>query len=121
MLANKIYGTKQHLPKGHWQEPMLQQMLDQEFMLDIAHKSEVIDINKGHHRRQIFDSISRLANAELQDPKEKDVKYQVRKSTLRKMYQIQCHSQMSRKEQYASDLKSDLFSKLGKEQLQKRI
>lgn len=23
LLANKIYGTKPHLPKGHWEKPLL--------------------------------------------------------------------------------------------------
>lgn len=83
---------------GDWEAPLLQNMLDQEALLDIAHKSEVIDINKSHHRKQIFESVKRLADKERLSPKGKDVKYDVRRTTLRQMYQIQSKSQMTIKE-----------------------
>ena len=61
----------------------MQQIVDQESLLDIAKKSEVIDINKKHHRTLIFESIDRLADQEREANEYKDVKYSVRKTTLR--------------------------------------
>lgn len=46
MLSRKIYGTKKYLELGDWEAPILQEMIDHESLLDIADKSEVIDINK---------------------------------------------------------------------------
>lgn len=89
-------------------------------MIDFSDRSEVIDINKKHYRNKVYAQIAK------QDDKEKSKgsspsKHDVRKSALRKMYQIRCRTQMSRKEQFASDLKSEVESRLVMENLQKKI
>ena len=83
LLSTKFYGTKNHLKFGDWEAPFLQELIDREKLLDIGHNSEVIDINKAHQRKKIFDSVARLTKVERELSTDKNVKYGVRKTSLR--------------------------------------
>ena len=72
-----------------------------------------------HYRNKVYSQMAQQHSKEKS--KESPSKQEVRKSVLRKMYQIRCRTQMSRKEQYASDVKSEVESRLVMQDLQKKI
>ena len=120
LLATQLYGTKTHMQLGTWEAPLLQSILDQDKVIDVNAKSEVIDVNKSHHRAKVFSSIARQDERDLK-ASASPAKLDVRKTPLRQMYQIRGQTQMSRREQYASELKTEVVGRLKREQLQKRI
>ena len=59
LLAKELYGTKTYLKKGEWEVPFLQAILDQDKLIDLCARSEVIDVNKRHHRNKVYASIGK--------------------------------------------------------------
>ena len=59
LLAQELYGTKQYLKKGEWEVPFLQAFLDKDNLIDLCARSEVIDVNKSHHRNKVYASIGK--------------------------------------------------------------
>ena len=59
LIARETYGTKAHLKLGEWEAPLCQAFIDQDKVIDLCDKSEIIDVNKTHHRAKVFKSIKK--------------------------------------------------------------
>ena len=54
IFTNQLFGHVSEIKKPDWERPVLQAVLDQDSLLDVADKSEVIDLNKAHHRTKVY-------------------------------------------------------------------
>ena len=62
LLSKELYGTRPYVNKNDWEVPFLQAFVDQDRMIDLGSRSEIIDIKKKHYRNKFYASLANQSN-----------------------------------------------------------